>query len=72
MEHNASNTGSKKVRVSGRYPSSTMEVSDSEGGEERPTGQKMAKKKGKERNDQHATFMEINERKVSALKYWWL
>lgn len=60
--------GKKKAKVCRRNPSSIIDVSDFEVDEVRPINQKMTKKKSKERNDTHATIMEINERKVSSLE----
>ncbi|XP_074346571.1 uncharacterized protein LOC141685362 [Apium graveolens] len=66
--------GSKitKVSESGAYTSeSNTDTSDQEVREVRPTGQETAKRKakGKAKNDSSmSTFMEINERKASALE----
>lgn len=54
--------GTKKAKVLGQYtPSSTINFSDFEVGEEKSIGQKMTKKKGKDRNDMHIKNKEIGK-----------
>ncbi|XP_062073352.1 uncharacterized protein LOC133777681 [Humulus lupulus] len=63
--------GGKRIKVSdtGAFTSSSnADISDDEVREVRPTGQKAAKRKGNEKKDTHARFIEISERKVSALE----
>ncbi|XP_062075033.1 glutathione S-transferase T3-like [Humulus lupulus] len=63
--------GGKRTKVSdtGEFTSSSnADISDDEVREVRPTGQKAAKRKGKEKKDTHARFIEISERKASALE----
>ncbi|XP_062075746.1 uncharacterized protein LOC133779860 [Humulus lupulus] len=58
-----------KVSDTGAFTSSSnADISDDEVREVRPTGQKAAKRKGKEKKDTHARFIEISERKASALE----
>ncbi|XP_062093529.1 glutathione S-transferase T3-like [Humulus lupulus] len=58
-----------KVSESGAFTlSSNADSSDDEVREVCPTGQKAAKRKGKEKKDTHTRFIEINEWKVSALE----
>ncbi|XP_062075953.1 glutathione S-transferase T3-like [Humulus lupulus] len=59
----------KKVSESGAFTSSSnADISDDEVREVRPTGPKAARRKGKEKKDTHAKFIEISERKASALE----
>ncbi|XP_062112862.1 glutathione S-transferase T3-like [Humulus lupulus] len=63
--------GGKRTKVSdtGAFTSSSnADISDDEVREVRPIGQKAAKRKGKEKKDTHARFIEISERKASALE----
>ncbi|XP_062089019.1 uncharacterized protein LOC133795581 [Humulus lupulus] len=63
--------GGKRTKVSdtGAFTSSSnADISDDEVREVLPTGQKAAKRKGKEKKDTHARFTEISERKASALE----
>ncbi|XP_062112728.1 glutathione S-transferase T3-like [Humulus lupulus] len=63
--------GGKRTKVpdTGAFTSSSnADISDDEVREVHPTGQKAAKRKGKEKKDTHARFTEISERKASALK----
>ncbi|XP_062103587.1 glutathione S-transferase T3-like [Humulus lupulus] len=63
--------GGKRTKVSdtGAFTSSSnADISDDEVREVSPTGQKAAKRTGKEKKDTHARFIEISERKASALE----
>ncbi|XP_062088988.1 glutathione S-transferase T3-like [Humulus lupulus] len=58
-----------KVSESGTFTSSSnADISDDEIHEVRPTGQKAAKRKKKEKKDTHTRFIEISERKASTLE----
>ncbi|XP_062075090.1 uncharacterized protein LOC133779107 [Humulus lupulus] len=58
-----------KVSESGAFTSSSnADISDDEVREVRPTGQKATKRKGKEKKNTHARFIEISERKTVALE----
>ncbi|XP_062119331.1 uncharacterized protein LOC133833089 [Humulus lupulus] len=60
----------KRTKVSelGAFTSSNADINDDEVREVRPTGHKAAKRKGKEKKDTHTRFIEISERKASALE----
>ncbi|XP_062080210.1 uncharacterized protein LOC133784944 [Humulus lupulus] len=58
-----------KVSDTGAFTSSSnADISDDEVREVHPTGQKAAKRKGKEKKDTHARFIEISEQKAYALE----
>ncbi|XP_062118358.1 glutathione S-transferase T3-like [Humulus lupulus] len=63
--------GGKRTNVSesGAFTSSSnADINDDEVREVCPSGQKAAKRKGKEKKDTHTRFIEISERKTSALE----
>ncbi|XP_062118265.1 glutathione S-transferase T3-like [Humulus lupulus] len=63
--------GGKRTKVpdTGAFTSSSnADISDDEVHEVRPTSQKATKRKGKEKKDTHARFIEISEQKASALE----